>query len=117
MAIRVYVLGILLQGMGKAALSFSRQPAPPPTSGDGAKHAVVATGPEPTFLATDRDTEHRGRGPRSSHRERDRLIRERTAHINRIKGLLFGQGIRAINVKQHYKTLKTANLVTGMAGL
>jgi transposase len=24
-----------------------------------------------------------------SHRERDRLVRERTAHINRIKGLLF----------------------------
>ena len=36
---------------------------------------------------------------RRSHRERDRLIRERTAHINRIKGLLFGQGIRGINVK------------------
>jgi transposase len=29
-----------------------------------------------------------------SHRERQRLIRERTAHINRIKGLLFAQGIR-----------------------
>jgi transposase len=29
---------------------------------------------------------------RRSHRERDRLVRERTAHINRIKGLLFGQG-------------------------
>ena len=26
---------------------------------------------------------------RRSHRERDRLVRERTAHINRIKGLLF----------------------------
>ncbi len=48
-----------------------------------------------------------------SHRERDRLVRERTAHINRIKGLLFGQGIRGINVKRHYKTLKPANLVTG----
>jgi hypothetical protein len=36
---------------------------------------------------------------RRSHRERDRLVRERTAHINRIKGLLFGQGIRGINVK------------------
>jgi transposase len=50
---------------------------------------------------------------RRSHRERDRLIRERTAHINRIKGLLFGQGIRNINVKRHYKTLKPAELVTG----
>ncbi len=50
---------------------------------------------------------------RRSHRERDRLIRERTAHINRIKGLLFGQGIRGINVKSRYKTLVPAALVTG----
>ncbi|MDP6644243.1 MAG: IS110 family transposase [Rhodospirillales bacterium] len=50
---------------------------------------------------------------RRCHRERDRLIRERTAHINRIKGLLFGQGIRGINVKSHYKTLKPSELVTG----
>jgi transposase len=33
---------------------------------------------------------------RRSHRERQRLIRERTAHINRIKALLFGQGIRGV---------------------
>jgi len=33
---------------------------------------------------------------RRSHRERQRLIRERTGHINRIKGLLFAQGIRDI---------------------
>jgi transposase len=50
---------------------------------------------------------------RRSHRERDRLVRERTAHINRIKGLLFGQGIRGINVKRYYKTLAPAELVTG----
>jgi transposase len=50
---------------------------------------------------------------RRSHRERDRLVRERTAHINRIKGLLFGQGIRGINVKRHYKSLTPADLVTG----
>ena len=50
---------------------------------------------------------------RRSHRERDRLVRERTAHINRIKGLLFGQGIRGINVKRDYKTLTPAALVTG----
>jgi transposase len=50
---------------------------------------------------------------RRSHRERDRLVRERTAHINRIKGLLFGQGIRGINVKSRYKSLKPAALVTG----
>ena len=50
---------------------------------------------------------------RRSHRERGRLVRERTAHINRIKGLLFGQGIRGINVKSKYKTLAADNLVTG----
>ena len=50
---------------------------------------------------------------RRCHRERDRMVRERTAHINRIKGLLFGQGIRGINVKAHYKTLEPAALVTG----
>ena len=50
---------------------------------------------------------------RRSHRERDRLVRERTAHINRIKGLLFAQGIRGINVKRCYKSLTPADLVTG----
>ena len=48
---------------------------------------------------------------RRCHRKWDRLIRERTAHINRIKGLLFGQGIRGINVKSRYKTLKPAELI------
>ena len=50
---------------------------------------------------------------RRSHRERDRLVRERTAHINRIKGLLFAQGIRDINVKSKYKTLRIDKLITG----
>jgi transposase len=49
---------------------------------------------------------------RRSHRERARLVRERTAHINRIKGLLCGQGSRRINVKSRYKTLAPAALVT-----
>jgi len=31
------------------------------------------------------------------HRERERLIRERGAHVNRIKALLHGQGIREVN--------------------
>jgi transposase len=53
---------------------------------------------------------------RRSHRERDRLVRERTAHINRIKGLLFAQGIRGINVKTKYKTLQIDKLVTGNGG-
>ena len=47
---------------------------------------------------------------RRSHRERSRLVRERTAHINRIKGLLFAQGIRGLNIKTHYKRLKLDNL-------
>jgi transposase len=50
---------------------------------------------------------------RRSHRERDRLVRERTAHINRIKGLLFGQGIRGVNVQRHYKALKPMEMITG----
>ena len=50
---------------------------------------------------------------RRSHRERGRLITERTAHVNRIKGLLFAQGIRGINVKSKYKTLQIDKLVTG----
>lgn len=50
---------------------------------------------------------------RRSHRERERLVRERTAHINRIKGLLFAQGIRGINVKRAYKILRIDTLVTG----
>ena len=50
---------------------------------------------------------------RRSHRERDRLVRERTAHINRNKGLLFAQGIRDINVKSKYKTLRIDKLITG----
>ena len=50
---------------------------------------------------------------RRSHRERSRLVREPTAHINRIKGLLFAQGIRGIKVKSQYKTLAVEKLVTG----
>jgi transposase len=50
---------------------------------------------------------------RRSHRERGRLIHERTSHINRIKGLLFAQGIRDINIKTQYRKLKLEELVTG----
>ena len=52
---------------------------------------------------------------RRSHRERDRLVKERTAHTNRIKGLLFTQGIRAINLRRRRKPLAIdfADLVTG----
>jgi transposase len=50
---------------------------------------------------------------RRSHRERSRLVQERTAHINRIKGLLFAQGIRGINVRSKYKRLEVSKLATG----
>ncbi len=50
---------------------------------------------------------------RCSHRERSRLVGERTAHINRITGLLFAEGIRGINVKSEYKTLAVDKLTTG----
>ena len=50
---------------------------------------------------------------RRSHRERDYLVHERTAHINRVKGPLFAQGIRGINVKRQCKTLQVDKLVTG----
>src|SRR5262249_24713850 len=49
---------------------------------------------------------------RRSHRERGRLIHERTSHINRIKGLLFAQGIR-VKVKTQYRKLKLEELLTG----
>jgi len=39
-------------------------------------------------------TDDRRRGPQAPHRERERLLKERTAHTNRIKGLLHAQGIR-----------------------
>jgi transposase len=50
---------------------------------------------------------------RRSHRERSRLVQERTAHINRIKGLLFAQGIRGINLRSKNKRLEVSKLVTG----
>jgi transposase len=50
---------------------------------------------------------------RRSHRERSRLVCERTAHINRIKGLLLAQGIRGIKGKSQYKTLAVDKLLTG----
>jgi len=42
---------------------------------------------------------------RRSHRERDRLVKERTAHTNRIKGLLVTQGIRDVNHRRRRKLL------------
>jgi transposase len=49
---------------------------------------------------------------RRSHRERQRLVRERTGHINRIKGLLFAQGIRGIKPKLRRTRINFAALET-----
>ena len=49
---------------------------------------------------------------RRSHRERQRLVRERTGHINRIKGLLFAQGIRGIKPKLRRTRIDFADLET-----
>lgn len=49
---------------------------------------------------------------RRSHRERQRLVRERTGHINRIKGLLFAQGIRDIKPKLRRTRINFAGLET-----
>lgn len=50
---------------------------------------------------------------RRSHRERQRLIRERTGHINRIRGLLFAQGIRDINPAARRHPIDLERLRTG----
>jgi transposase len=49
---------------------------------------------------------------RRSHRQRQRLIRERTGHINRIKGLLFAQGIRGIEPKLQRTRIEFETLTT-----
>src|ERR1700726_892032 len=49
---------------------------------------------------------------RRSHRERQRLVRERTGHINRIKGLLFAQGIRGSEPKLRRTRIDFAALKT-----
>ena len=49
---------------------------------------------------------------RRSHRERQRLVRERTGHINRIKGLLFAQGIRGIEPKRRRTRIDFGKLAT-----
>lgn len=50
---------------------------------------------------------------RRSHRERKRLVGERTAHVNRIKGLLFLYGIHDLHVKRRYDKINVENLQTG----
>ena len=49
---------------------------------------------------------------RRSHRERQRLVRERTGHINRIKGLLLAQGIRGIEPKRRRTRIDFGKLTT-----
>jgi transposase len=51
---------------------------------------------EPRVYAAARPPTPEHEDARRRSRERERLVRERTAHVNRIKGLLFGQGIRGV---------------------
>lgn len=46
-------------------------------------------------------------------RERERLLKERNAHTNRIKGLLFGQGIRDVEPRDRAFVTGLAELHTG----
>jgi transposase len=48
-----------------------------------------------------------------SHRERSRLVRERTAHVNRIKGLLFAYGVQVLGIHRRYDRLAVDDLVSG----
>jgi transposase len=50
---------------------------------------------------------------RRSHRKRQRLVRERTAHVNRIKGLLFEQGIRGVEPARKRRRVDLFELRTG----
>ena len=53
---------------------------------------------------------------RRSHRKRQRIVRERTAHINRIKGLVFAQGFRGIEPKLRLSRINFADLTTREGG-
>jgi len=50
---------------------------------------------------------------RRLNRERGRLVHERVAHVNRIKGLLFGQGIRDFDPLGKYWERRLDCLITG----
>lgn len=50
---------------------------------------------------------------RRLHRERQRLVCERTGHINRIKALLIAHGIRALRITDKHWCNRLAKLKTG----
>lgn len=50
---------------------------------------------------------------RRLHRERQRLVRERTGHINRIKALLIAHGIRALRITDKHWCQRLAKMKTG----
>ncbi len=80
---------------GKTGLSADARQAGAVTTGRAACGSGFLNAPRPhapAALANEQGTipSVEEEDLRRSHRERDRLVRERTAHINRIKGLLFG---------------------------
>jgi transposase len=50
---------------------------------------------------------------RRLHRERQRLVRERTGHISRIKALLMAHGIRALRITDKHWCKRLAQMKTG----
>jgi transposase len=70
-------------------------------------------GGEPKVCSVVRPPTPEQEDARRVSRERDRLIGERTAHVNRIKGLLHGQGIRDVQPRRKGFLEQLAQLRTG----
>jgi transposase len=70
-------------------------------------------GGEPRVCSVVRPPSPEQEDARRVSRERDRLIGERTAHVNRIKGLLHGQGIRDAQPRRKGFLAELAELRTG----
>jgi transposase len=68
---------------------------------------------EPRVCAVARPPTAEQEDARRRSRERERLVRERTAHSNRIKGLLFAQGIRSARPLAADFVARLADLRTG----
>ncbi|HEX6000431.1 MAG TPA: IS110 family transposase [Hyphomicrobiaceae bacterium] len=74
-------------------------------------------GGEPRVCSVVRPPSVEQEDARRPWRERERLVRERTAHVNRIKGLLHGQGVRDLQprAREFREQLKAARSGDGHA--
>lgn len=68
---------------------------------------------EPRVCSMVRPPSPQAEDRRQPHRERQRLMRERTQHINRIKGLLYAQGVSGYDPALKTRRKALAALVTG----